>query len=36
VDIPLAALPVGEFLIEVTATDGGERASTLVAIRVTP
>lgn len=36
IDVPLAALPVGEFLIEVIAKDGPEQASTLVAIRVTP
>jgi VWFA-related protein len=36
VDVPLAALPVGDFLIEVTAKDGAEQTSTLVAIRVTP
>ena len=36
IDVPLAALPVGEFLIEVIARDGPEQASTLVAFRVTP
>jgi hypothetical protein len=36
IDVPLSALPVGEFLIEITAKDGGEQTSTLVAIRVTP
>ena len=36
IDVPLAALPAGEFLIEVIAKDGPEQASTLVAIRVTP
>ncbi len=35
IDVPLAALPPGEFLIEVTAKDGGEQTSTLVGIRVT-
>jgi len=35
VDVPLAALPAGDFLIEVTAKDGAEQAATLVAIRVT-
>ena len=35
-DVPLAALPAGDFLIEVIAKDGAEQASTLVAIRVTP
>ncbi len=35
-DVPLAALPTGDFLIEVTAKDGAEQTSTLVAIRVTP
>jgi hypothetical protein len=36
IDVPLAPLPPGEFLIEVTAKDGPEQASTLVAFRVTP
>lgn len=36
IDVPLSALPPGEFLIEVIAQDGGEQASTLVAFRVTP
>jgi VWFA-related protein len=36
VDVPLAALPTGEFLIEVIAKDGAEQAATLVAFRVTP
>ena len=36
IDVPLAALPVGDFLIEVTAKDGAEQTSTLVAIRVAP
>jgi VWFA-related protein len=36
IDVPLSAIPVGEFLIEITAKDGGEQTSTLVAIRVTP
>ena len=36
IDVPLAALPTGEFLIEVNAKDGAEQASTLVAFRVTP
>ena len=36
IDVPLAALPSGDFLIEVTAKDGAEQTSTLVAIRVTP
>lgn len=35
IDVPLAALPAGEFLIEVKASDGTEQASTLVAIRIT-
>jgi VWFA-related protein len=35
VDVPLANLPTGEFLIEITASDGGEKTSTLVAIRIT-
>ena len=36
IDVPLAALPAGEFLIEVIAKDGAEQASTFVAFRVTP
>jgi VWFA-related protein len=36
IDVPLAAIPVGEYLIEMTAKDGAEQTSTLVAIRVTP
>jgi hypothetical protein len=36
IDVPLAPLPPGEFIIEVIAKDGGEQASTLVAFRVTP
>ena len=36
IDIPLAALPVGEYIIEVIAKDGAEQATTLVAFRVTP
>jgi VWFA-related protein len=36
IDVPLAALPTGDFLIEITAKDGAEQAVTLVAIRVTP
>jgi hypothetical protein len=36
IDVPLAALPTGDFLLEVTAKDGAEQASTLVAFRVTP
>jgi VWFA-related protein len=35
IDAPLASLPTGEFLIEVNATDGADKTSTLVAIRVT-
>ena len=35
IDVPLANLPTGEFLVEVTATDGTERTIALVAIRVT-
>ena len=34
IDAPLANLPTGEFLIEINATDGTEKTSTLVAIRV--
>jgi hypothetical protein len=36
IDVPLAALPTGDFLIEITAKDCAEQAVTLVAIRVTP
>ena len=36
IDVPLAALPPGEFLIEMIAKEGAEQASTLVAFRVTP
>jgi VWFA-related protein len=36
VDVPLAGMPAGEFLIELVAKDGTEQASSLVAIRVTP
>jgi len=36
IDLPLSALPAGEFLIEVIAKDGPEQASTLVAFRVAP
>jgi VWFA-related protein len=36
IDVPLSALPPGDFLIEVTAKDGPEQASTLVAFRVAP
>ena len=36
IDVPLAALPPGEFLIEVIAKDGAEQTSALVAFRVTP
>ena len=35
VDIPLATLPTGDYIIEVTAKNGAETTSTLVAIRVT-
>jgi hypothetical protein len=34
IDLPLAALPTGEYLIEINASDGGEKAATLVAIRI--
>jgi hypothetical protein len=34
IDAPLASLPAGDFLIEIQATDGAERSTTLVAIRV--
>jgi VWFA-related protein len=36
IDVPLAGLPAGEFLIEVIAKDGTEQTSSYVAIRVTP
>jgi len=35
IDVPLAALPTGEFLIEIKASDGAEQTTTLVAIRIT-
>lgn len=35
IDVPLAALPTGEYLIEIKATDGAEQTVTLVAIRIT-
>jgi hypothetical protein len=35
VDVPLANLPSGEFLIEINATDGDARTTALVAFRVT-
>jgi hypothetical protein len=35
INVPLAALPTGEYLIEITATDGTEHTTTLVAIRIT-
>jgi VWFA-related protein len=35
IDVPLANLSTGEFLIEINASDGGEKTSTLVAIRLT-
>ncbi len=36
IDVPLAALPPGEFLIEVIAEDGAEQVSSLIAIRISP
>ena len=36
IDVPLAPLPPGDFLIEVMANDGAEQTSTFVAFRVTP
>ena len=36
IDVPLSALPAGDFLIEVIAKDGPDTASALVAFRVTP
>jgi hypothetical protein len=35
IDVSLAALPPGDFLIEVAAKDGGEQTVSLTAIRVT-
>jgi hypothetical protein len=35
INVPLAALPTGEYLIELKATDGAEQTITLVAIRIT-
>jgi hypothetical protein len=35
INVPLAALPTGEYLIEINATDGAEHTTTLVAIRIT-
>jgi hypothetical protein len=34
INVPLAALPTGEYLIEIKATDGAEQTTTLVAIRI--
>jgi VWFA-related protein len=36
IDVPLSALPAGDFLIEVIVKDGADQASTLVPFRVTP
>jgi VWFA-related protein len=36
IDVPLSALPTGDFLIEVIAKDGAEQASSLIAFRVVP
>ena len=36
IDVPLAALPPGDFLIEVIAKDGAEQVSSLIAIRISP
>jgi VWFA-related protein len=35
INVPLAALPTGEYLIEINATDGAEHTTALVAIRIT-
>ena len=35
VDVPLANLPTGEFLIEINASDGDAKTFALVAIRIT-
>ncbi len=34
IDLPLASLPMGEYLVRITATSGSSKASTLVAFRV--
>lgn len=36
IDVPLASIPPGEYLLELTAKDGGEQTVALVAFRVTP
>ena len=36
IDLNLASIPLGEYLVEVTAKDAGEIATTLVAFRVIP
>jgi VWFA-related protein len=36
IDVQLAAVPVGDYLIEVIAKEGAEQASTLVAFRIAP
>jgi VWFA-related protein len=36
IDVPLANIAVGDYLIEIVARDGPEQSSTLVAIRVVP
>ncbi len=35
IDVPLAALPTGEYLIEIKASDGAEQTVTLLAVRIT-
>ena len=36
IDVPLSALPAGDFLIEVIAKDGPDQTSAFVAFRITP
>ncbi|MCM3881798.1 MAG: VWA domain-containing protein [Vicinamibacterales bacterium] len=36
IDVPLAAFSTGDYLIEINASDGTDRATTLVAFRITP
>jgi hypothetical protein len=36
IDVPLSALPPGDFLIEVIAKDGPDQTSAFIAFRITP
>jgi hypothetical protein len=36
IDVTLASIPVGEYLVEIVAKDSAESATTLVAFRVIP